>query len=119
MTENGHLKNIISAERQDQLEILLRLENALSRDDLDADLRSTYIADIPYRRRCVKYLEFLLDCCNHWPTTLPDVSCADMAREMDDGLEWPECMLADNPSAFAEYICLCSRTWRIEHHDIS
>lgn len=103
------------------MEVLLRIENALVWDDLDAGLRKTYAEEIPYRRRVVKHLDHLLNCCKHWPAAPPDVSGSDLARDLDDGLDWPETMiiegiddLSNDEQDYYDYIRRCSRRWRLD-----
>lgn len=111
--EMEHLKNLIAAEKADNMDILQRLENALTWNDLDAELREIYDADIPYRRRVVEHLDYLLGCCERWPVPAPEIHNSAMLRDLEDGLEWPEEILDKNLSACVDFICRCSRRWRL------
>ena len=121
MKKIDNIENVFASERQDILDVLLRLENALSWDDLDAELRTIYATEILYLRRVVKHLDYLLDCCKPWPTASPDVSDTDMARKLNDGLDWPEIMtiesinnLPSDERNYYDYIRHCSRRWRLD-----
>jgi hypothetical protein len=122
-----HLEKIISAERKDNLDVLMQMENALSWDDLDSDLRKTYVEEIPYRRLVVQHLAFLLDCCKHWQCrqrTPPDVDANDLTRDLRDGLDWPEEFLREDMKKshppeeewlFLDFLLRCSRRWRLNY----
>ena len=120
-----HLQNVIAAERHDILAVLLRMENALTWEGLDSDLRKTYEEEILLGRRVVTHLGYLLDCCQRWhesDTTAPDVSGSELARDIDDGLDWPESMisesidgLATNERDYWDYLRRCSRRRRLDH----
>ena len=126
MTKYDPLQNIIGSERQDNLEVLSRMENALEWDDLDSTLRETYVDDVPYRRLVVEHLTFLLECCETWQNSKPTptvIECEDVSGDIDDGLEWIEEMLRSDIAAglsgeqltYAEFICRSSRHWRVTH----
>lgn len=127
MQQLDSIKNIIESERGDLADILKRIENALTWPELRSDLRKSYEAECPYLRLVIGHLDYLINCCQRWQTSrtqAPKLSKDDLERDLNDGHDWPEEMFAEDlrreipeeERRYLEYICRCSRRWRLAHH---
>jgi hypothetical protein len=118
-----NIKNIIAADRQDSAGILLRLEKACEREDIKPDLRVIYVEAISDHRRRLNYFDYLLECCERWPSNPPIVSSPEMTRVLGliDGLcDFEELIneITDMPAGLSAYFIKCSCRWRLDNDGV-